>query len=308
MLATAPRYYAQQQRLSALAVRQLRGTSSIAEVLRLLAVYQATAALLALEHGTEALREQEIPDGGERVNPLAFTVTPGVPSVLDDIDSGSRFDRIIGSLVNDAGRSAMGAFTATRTREIGSIRTLTPPSCARCAILAGRFYRWSDGFQRHPRCDCTMIPGDRSLALSDPFGAHDRGEIGSYRTLPDGSKRFEPGLSRAQTRAIEDGADISQVVNASRGMQTVSFAGRRVQITTEGTTSRGLAFRALSSRGTQQVQAGFATRLTAAGTQTRRVTKTVARAPRLSPEAIYRISADDRQQAIRLLRANGYIL
>ena len=227
----------------------MRGTSNIDGVLRLLAVYQATSALLALEHGTEARREQGIPDGGATVNPTAFTVTPTAPSVLDDIDSGYQFDRIVSSLVSDAGRSAMGAFTASRNEEIGHIRTLTPPSCSRCAILAGRFYRWSDGFQRHPRCDCTMIPGRRSAGQSDPFGAFERGEI--------------TDLTRAQTKAVEDGADISQVVNTTKGMRTASFAGR---------------------------------------------SRTAARAPRLSPEAIYNIAADDRQQAIRLLRANGYLL
>lgn len=306
MLATAPRYYAEQQRLSALAVRQLNRASNLTEILRLLAVYQATAALLALEHGAEALREQDIPDEGERVNPVAFTVTPGAPTVLDDVPPGRTFDQLAYSLVSDAGRSAMGVYTASRAEEIGHIRTLTPPSCARCAILAGRFYRWSDGFQRHPKCDCTMMPGRRSAGLSDPNGAYERGEIGSFRTLPDGSRRFEQGLSRTQRQAIDDGADISQVVNARKGMQTVNFAGRRIRVTTEGTTSRGLAFRALSSRGTAQVDAGFASRITAAGPQTRAVTRTVARAPRLSPEAIYNV-ATDRQDAIRLLRANGYI-
>ena len=78
---------------------------------------------------------------------------------------------------------------------------------------------------------------------------------------------FERGeitdLTRAQTKAVEDGADISRVVNTTKGMRTASFAGR---------------------------------------------SRTAARAPRLSPEAIYNTAADDRQQAIRLLRANGYLL
>lgn len=283
MLATASRHYAEQQRLSALAVRQLRRAPDLTDVLRLLAAYQATAALLSVEHGTAALGEQDLPDDGARVNPVAFTVVPTAPSVLDDVDRGYKFDRIVSSLVNDAGRSAMGVFTTSRDREYGNIRTLTPPSCSRCAILAGRYYGWSDGFQRHPLCDCTMTPGTRSSALRDPFGAFERGEI--------------TDLTKAQAQAIADSADISQVVNANRGMQTVNFAGRRVQVTTEGTTARGLAFRSLSQRGTTQQR--FVT-------GTRPVTRTVARAPRLSPEAIYNV-ASDRQDAIRLLRANGYI-
>lgn len=293
MLTTARKHYAEQQRLSALAVRQLRRASDIRQVLRLLAIYQATAAALAIEGGTATLNEQGLATDGVAVNPTAFTVAPGAPSVLEDVDRGYEFDRIVSTLVSDAGRSAMGVFTTSRDREYGHIRTLTPPSCARCAILAGRFYRWSDGFDRHPRCDCTMTPGTRSSALSDPFGAYERGEIGSYR---DG--KFVDGLTKAQRQAIDDGADISQVVNSTRGMRTVNFAGRRVQITAEGTTARGLAFRPLSARGTTQTR--FVT-------GTRPVTRTVARAPRLSPEAIYKIADQNRDEAIRLLRINGYI-
>lgn len=308
MLATGTKYYAEQQRLSALAVRQLTRKSNITVVLRSLAIYQATAALLALEHGSNALSEQDISDAGATVIPTAFTVTPGAPSVLSDATSDFQFAQIVSTLVGDAGRSAMGAFTATRAQEIGHIRVLTPPSCARCAILASRWYRWSSGFRRHPRCDCQMLPASKDAALWDPYGAYERGEIGTYRTLEDGSKRFEQGLTKAQRQAVNDGADITQVVNAQRGTQTINFAGRRVQVTTEGTTSRGLAFRALSQRGgSTQVEAGFADRITRNGREARRVTQTVARAPRLSPEAIYRVSDGDRDTAMRLLKANGYI-
>lgn len=298
MLAAGSRYYADQQRLSALAVRQLGRSTNIAEILRLLAVYQATSALLALEHGTDALAEQRIPSAGAEVIPAAFTVSQTAPSVLSDADTKFQFDRIVSTLVSDAGRSAMGAFTASRDREVGSVRVLTPPSCARCAVLAGRWYRWSDGFRRHPRCDCQMLPASNEVGLYDPYAAYERGEIGSTRTMPDGTKRFENGLTKAQRDAIDEGADINQVVNASRGMQTIDFAGRSIQVTLEGTTSRGLAYSALSSRGTTTRNY-----LGPRGS----VTRNVASAPRLSPEAIYRVADGDRSLAVRLLRINGYI-
>lgn len=296
MLAAGSKYYADQQRLSAMAVRQLRRADSLQETLRLLMVYQATAATLAVEHGNDALAEQDLDPSGAEVIPAAFTVTPSAPSVLDDAQTDSQFARIVSSLVADSGRSAMGVFTTSRSDQYGHVRQLTPPSCSRCAILAGRFYRWSEGFQRHPHCDCVMVPGARGTAPTyDPYRAYDRGEI--------------TDLTKSQAQAIADGADINQVVNASRGLQTVNFAGRRVQVTTEGTTSRGIAFSRLSQRGgSQSVQAGFATRITATGRETRRVTQTVARAPRLSPEAIYNVSEGNRETAIRLLRANGYIV
>lgn len=72
-------------------------------------------------------------------------------------------------------------------------------------------------------------------------------------------------------QAIRDGADISQVVNARSGM---SAAGT----TTTGTTRHGLA----------------GTRLNGAA--------------RLMPERIYEIAAGNRDEAVRLLRLNGYIL
>lgn len=299
MLATASKYYAEQQRLSALAVRQLSRGGDITKILRQLAIYQSTAALLALENGTNALSEQSISADGATVAPQAFTVSPAAPSVLSDAKSEMQFAQIVSTLVSDAGRSAMGVFTTSRIQEVGSIRVLTPPSCARCAVLAGRWYRWSDGFQRHPRCDCQMLPATRSESLYDPYAAYENGQIGSYRTMPDGSKRFEGGLTKAQREAIDAGADIGQVVNASRGLQTISFAGRRVQVTLEGTTARSLAYRSLSSRGTTTRNY-----LGPNGS----VTRNVASAPRLSPEAIYRVADGDRDVAVRLLRINGYLL
>lgn len=268
MLATGPRYHAEQQRLSALAVRQTRRAANVTDALRTVAVYQATAASLAVEHGTAALSEQAASYEGSQVATVAFTVDPGTASILDDIDTGHQFDRLVASLVADAGRSAAGVFTASRREEYGHIRQLTPPSCQRCAVLAGRWYRWSTGFQRHPNCDCVMMPGPRSAAAYavDPAEAYRRGQISD--------------LTGAQVKAIEDGADIGQVVNVRRGMTEVNFMGRRLSASTEGTTKRGLASRRRTGRNLSA---------------------------RLTPESIYRV-ADDRADALRMLKLHGYIL
>jgi hypothetical protein len=65
--------------------------------------------------------------------------------------------------------------------EIGYIRLLTPPSCARCVILAGRFYRWSDGFKRHPNCfpAGTIVSGPHALAATRRWY---EGELVTIRT------------------------------------------------------------------------------------------------------------------------------
>lgn len=69
----------------------------------------------------------------------------------------SEFQKLIPSMVADSGRKAATALNATRFTG-GYVRMLNPPSCSRCAILAGRWFRWNDGFQRHPQCDCVHIP------------------------------------------------------------------------------------------------------------------------------------------------------
>ena len=95
--------HTEQQRLTALAVRQVRRSRTTPGAANALAVYQSTAALLAVEHGSNALAEQRIPVAGAKVVSTAFTLTPAAPSVLDDVDSGFQFDRIVASLVTDAG-------------------------------------------------------------------------------------------------------------------------------------------------------------------------------------------------------------
>lgn len=63
---------------------------------------------------------------------------------------GSRLEMLAQTMVQDAGRMAVGLAIASRPRVTGWVRMLNPPSCSRCALLAGRWYRWSSGFRRHP--------------------------------------------------------------------------------------------------------------------------------------------------------------
>jgi hypothetical protein len=68
----------------------------------------------------------------------------------------TEFDRLVESLVQDAARAAETVAVAVRP-DIGSSAT-SPPSCSRCAVLAGRVYRYSTGLPAPPGCDCVMIP------------------------------------------------------------------------------------------------------------------------------------------------------
>lgn len=177
--------------------------------------------------------------------------------------------QIVATETVDAGRTADGVAVVARPQLAGYIRMLTPPSCARCVVLAGKFYRWNDGFERHPNCDCLHIPANED-ALDD-LRTDPRAAVLAGQTV---------GLSKADTQAIRDGADVGQVVNSRRGMYT---AGGR-KFTTEGVTRRGFAagrFKKQTGRGIRQ---------------------------RLRPEQIYLEAHGDRDEALRLLRLHGYLI
>lgn len=70
----------------------------------------------------------------------------------------SALSTIVRTQVADAGRSATGVAMHARLGVTEWVRMLTPPSCSRCAILAGRRYRVSAGFQRHPRLPMRLHP------------------------------------------------------------------------------------------------------------------------------------------------------
>ena len=187
----------------------------------------------------------------------------------------SRLRLVVQSTISDTGRAAESLEIAVRP-QVGYVRMLNPPSCARCVVLAGKFYRWSQGFERHPQCDCRHIPVAESTANDvavDPtvyFNSLD--EAAQNKTF-----------TRAGAQAIRDGADISQVVNAHKDVSVAQVYGRRLEATTQGTTARGRAGRAIRARG-----------------------RNPETSPRLMPTSIYQI-ADDRADALRLLQANGYI-
>lgn len=188
-------------------------------------------------------------------------------------------DEIVETQVADAGRSATSVAMTASLAVTGWVRVLSLPSCDRCVVLAGRFYRWSDGFRRHPQCDCKHVPATGDIAqdlTTDPLGAIKAGQV--------------KHLSVADRKAIvEDGADPFQVINAKRGMDTAQVYGKRVKYTTEGTTARGVAGQIAGDL--RKVK----------GEKLRR-SQTV----RLRPESIYEI-ADDRADALRLLRQFGYL-
>jgi hypothetical protein len=192
-------------------------------VARSVATYQLASIALSLSATPRVLDEQDIdapPEG--RVNPASLLTGSASVGMLEKAATGYALDRLVQTLITDAGRTATTVDMGRRPALTGHIRHLNAPSCSRCAILAGRVYRYSTGFQRHPGCDCIMVPTTEAAGAEhviNPNAAFIRGEI--------------HGLSKAETDLIREGADISQVVNVRRkgaglveGSSVIERAGR----------------------------------------------------------------------------------
>lgn len=225
--------------------------------------------------------------------------------------------RLSSSEVAQAGRSAVGSSMAGQRTIQGYVRVVQPPACSRCIILAGREYGWNTGFQRHPKCDCVHLP--TTLIARSRRRGQLSGDSFTPTTRPGSTASgfFDPrayftGLSRAEqdrvfgeagARAIREGADMSQVVNARRGMYAADAYGRTVAATREGATRRGAFYRLERARTEARTGIRFARDRIEAR---QGLPRFELRTPRLMPEEIFRI-AEDRGDAIRLLRRFGYL-
>lgn len=214
---------------------------------------------------------------GRSLDSLLYQPAAGTQALLDGgmdrskaMESGlGALTRILSTQIADAGRLAGGVDLSSR-EGVGYVRMVRPGACSRCAILAGKWFRWNTGFRRHPRCSCVHVAnraGSTSAALSeglvrDPYEA--------FKDLPKAEQDRIYG--EANAAAIRDGADIRQVVNSRRGMSTNG------NFTTEGATKRGNA--AGNLRPGQR---------------------------RMTPELIYR-QAGSREEALDLLKYHGYVL
>jgi len=194
-----------------------------------------------------------------------------------------------GSEVTQAGRGAVGASMAGKRTIQGYVRVVNPPACSRCIILAGKEYGWNKGFQRHPRCDCVHLP-TTLVARNQSRGYIDPNDYFNHLSRAEQDRIF----TAAGARAIREGADMGQVVNARRGMYTTTAYGRTVQATREGTTRRGYFYRQERRRA---IDRGL---VSPSGRDFRLMT------PRLLPEEIFRL-ADSRDEAIAMLRRFGYL-
>lgn len=222
-------------RLSALIARRAvrearaarnRGTAAIASVVIAHQVANATTSRRAVP---EMLTEQDIASEALAVlNPGAFTTDlSAIADMLAEVDrragtlldqtvasayTDAAFDRLVESIVQDAARAAEQAAVAVRPN-IAHVRFVNLPCCSRCAVLAGRVYRWSSSFLRHPGCDCSMIPTTvASPLVQDP---DELVRIGQVR-----------GLSQADLQAHRDGADLGRLVNVRQSKAGLLESGQ----------------------------------------------------------------------------------
>lgn len=312
-------FYAVQQRVTATVrneVRRLWGRMGddfdsswrrvSPQVLAVVAEGQSQMTLKALAYNHAVLDQLDIPDrpagelvpdslvgiasDGRRLDTLAAQSVVTAKTAIAEgattqqgLDAGGQWLQLMSQLqVADAARVAVGIGTVSRTNLAGNVRVLNPPVCQRCAILGGRFYPWSKGFDRHPRDDCTMMPvKSKAQAVSDgvlfdPKAAYRAGQI--------------KDITEAQAKAIADGAELQDVVNAYRGMSTTATS-RTIGQSAPAVTPVG-------------VQPGMPDLLGFLPPEIRNAQPDLVR---LTPEGIYQRAGSDRAEAVRLLRAEGYI-
>lgn len=212
----------------------------------------------------------------------AWMLHRNVPAPLALVSGGANLSMHVATEVADAGRGAEQAAMSAREWPTGYVRMVEPGACSRCIILAGKHYKWNQGFRRHPKCACHHVPAPEDAP-------------GDLRTDP---KQYFDSLSTAEqdriftkagAEAIRQGADMNQIVNARLGITTATIGGREVKVTTQGTGRR----------------AYFTTVRKAIDAE--RGVRSVKR-PRLLPEEINRLANGDKAASRKLLISNGYIV
>ncbi|MEU9310871.1 hypothetical protein [Streptomyces sp. NPDC048256] len=228
------------------------------------------------------------PDGGP-LETLLFLPAIGVRRRLaaglapDEAMLGGLADmaRYASTAVTDAARSSDQVGMAANRGCVAYVRVVQLPACSRCIVLSGQMYRYSEGFLRHPNCDCQTLP----------LREHEWPDVPTPKQLAARMSEAEQRrvFTVAGADAIRAGADVGQVVNARRGMSRPG-----APTTAEGITRRGLYGRQMRRAGGEFARYPG-----------RRYSQSTT--PRLTPDAIFR-RASSRGEQLELLRRYGYIV
>ena len=226
--------------------------------------------------GLESLLYQGVVAAGEALN-------KGIPPAMALGGGWAFLERAVATQVADAFRVSMSVQTLVTPSATFSVRVVNPGACSRCVVLAGKNSYGLDAFKRHPKCRCINVPTNGTV--SEDVGTD---PLDYFNGLTE--EQQDRTFTRDGARAIRDGADMNQVVNARRGMFTTADG---VKVTSEGMTRRGHAHHVMvrNPLWRQRVRGTSRPKLAA---------------QRLMPEQIYKI-AGTQDNAIRLLKAYGYI-
>lgn len=174
--------------------------------------------------------------------------------------------QIVGTLARTAVSNAARMATSARitgSRYVDGVFWEPAPYCQRCAVILGKHFAYGHDWARHPRCDGQVVPAPESG--------------GPEIDGPDVNDISD--LTGAQKQAIDDGADLNQVINSQTGVRGGSRSPRSP----------------LYGNGTK----------TYAGAG--RAKKGEPRKVRLTPKGIYQMAGDNRDMAVDLLRKYGYL-
>lgn len=242
-----------------------------------------TADALDLENllvGTVVAAKQKMARGGDMADAYASGTAYLTSVVKTEVtDAGTAADHValIAAQRTDVTQNAPPSGTVIaesgQKKRYGWVRMLNPPSCGRCAILAGKFYKWNDGFERHFQCDCRHVPAEEDVAgdlTTDPMLYFDS------LTESQQEKYFGVGNSAA----IRAGGDMGQVMNSAFTPRAMYVVGGR-RYTRYGTTRRGFFGASGPGRAKQR---------------------------RPTPYQIMKDARGDQQAAVVLLLRFGYIL
>ncbi len=173
---------------------------------------------------------ETMPDGSEIAT--AFDAAPirakqavagGATSLRAREMAGAWLSSKVLTALADTRRNVVSVDLAQRPTITGYVRMLNGASCPRCTILAGKWFRWNEGFQRHPNCDCVHIPAkDQAWAEAEGFVSDPYEEF--FSLSEDEQNRL---YTEAGAQAIRDGGDIYRVVNINqRGLGVSRQAAR----------------------------------------------------------------------------------
>lgn len=119
-------------------------------------------------------------------------------TTIQRLESGGKWlEQIVQTQISDAARDAAKIAIVARPG-VKWVRMVNPPCCQRCAVLTSDAVLYSRPFERHPGCDCSMIP----TTVANPDWAGDK------LTAADVTD-----LTQKQKDALADGANFHATIN-----------------------------------------------------------------------------------------------